>query len=254
MKTGSNVTWLVRLMRNMKLSLSRDPLASRFHAACDAALTRIKATASGSMQVREPQELKSLVAYVEQNDMDRCFIAVDIDEPRLKAALRRAQADIVATGADVKAVEEENIHITLKFLGEIPEDRTARVAELVKGIAFKPFILDFKGIGVFPSSSRPSVVWAGVTGNTSEMLAVFTELEKGLTALGFEPERRPFQPHLTLCRVRGGHNRAQLAEAVEAMADEEFGSQTVKHIRLKKSVLTRSGPIYSNIAESKLLS
>ncbi len=185
--------------------------------------------------------------------MDRCFVAVDIAEPRLRAALLRAQAAIVATGADVKAVEEENIHITLKFLGEIPEERTARVAELVKGIAFKPFTLDFKGVGVFPSPSRPSVVWAGVAGEATEMLSVFTTLEKGLTALGFEPERRPFQPHVTLCRVRGGHNRAQLAEAVEAMAEEEFGPQRVEHIRLKRSMLTRNGPIYSNVAESKAL-
>jgi 2'-5' RNA ligase len=184
---------------------------------------------------------------------DRCFVAVDIDDPPLKAALRRAQGALVATGADVKAVEEENIHITLKFLGEIPEERMARVAELVRGIAFKPFTLEFRGIGVFPAPSRPSVVWAGVSGEASEMLAVFTELERGLKSLGFEPERRPFQPHVTLCRVRSGKNRAQLAEAVNGMEDEEFGPLRVEHIRLKKSVLTRNGPIYSNVAESRAL-
>lgn len=165
----------------------------------------------------------------------------------------RAQRAIVATGADVKAVEEENIHITLKFLGEIPEEKTAQVTSLVKGIAFKPFTLDFRGVGVFPTPNRPSVVWAGVAGEASEMLAVFTELEKGLRALGFEPERRPFQPHVTLCRVRSGRNRAQLAEAIHAMQEEEFGPLRVEHIRLKKSVLTRSGPIYTTAAESKTL-
>jgi len=185
--------------------------------------------------------------------MDRCFVAVDIDDQAVKAALLRAQKAILATGADVKAVEEENIHITLKFLGEIPEEKTAQVASLVKGIAFKPFTLDFRGVGVFPAPSRPSVVWAGVAGEASEMLAVFTELEKGLRALGFEPERRPFQPHVTLCRVRSGRNRAQLAEAIYAMEDEEFGPLRVEHIRLKKSVLTRNGPIYSTAAESRLL-
>jgi 2'-5' RNA ligase len=186
--------------------------------------------------------------------MDRCFVAVDIEEPRLKSALLRAQAALIATGADIKAVEEENIHITLKFLGEIPEERTARVAELVRKIAFKPFILNFHGVGVFPSPSRPSVIWAGVSGEAAEMLTVFTELEKGLTALGFEPERRPFRPHVTLCRVRSGRNRVQLTEAVKQMGDETFGPQRVEHIRLKRSALTRSGPIYSNIAESRTLS
>ncbi len=185
--------------------------------------------------------------------MNRCFVAVEVDEPQLRAALRRVQEALVATGADLKAVEEENIHVTLKFLGEITEERTTRVTELIRGIAFKPFTLDFRGVGVFPSLSRPSVIWAGVAGDASEMLTVFTELESELKALGFEPERRPFQPHVTLCRVRGGYKRAELAEAVEAMAYEKFGLQRVEHIYLKKSLLTRSGPIYSNIAESKAL-
>jgi RNA 2',3'-cyclic 3'-phosphodiesterase len=198
--------------------------------------------------------LKSLAASPESNIMsDRCFVAVDIDDPLLKVALQRAQATLVATGADVKAVEEENIHITLKFLSEIPEARTAQVAELVRGITFKPFTLYFRGVGVFPAPSKPSVVWAGVQGNASEMLAVFTELERGLKALGFEPEMRQFQPHVTLCRVRSGRNRAQLAEAVKMMQDKEFGILMVKHITLMKSVLTRSGPIYSTVAESRAL-
>jgi 2'-5' RNA ligase len=185
--------------------------------------------------------------------VDRCFVAVDIDDPSLKAAFVRTQGIILATGGDVKAVEEENIHITLKFLGEIPETRTTQVAELVKGIAFKPFTLDFHGVGVFPNPSRPSVVWAGVQGDASEMLMVFTELEKGLKTLGFEPERRPFQPHVTLCRVKSGRNRAQLAEAVKGLEDEEFGVLKVEHITLKRSVLTRSGPIYSTVAASKTI-
>jgi 2'-5' RNA ligase len=120
--------------------------------------------------------------------VDRCFVAVDIDDDALMVTFAKAQRAIEATGADVKCVEGENIHITLKFLGEISEAKTSQVADLVKGIAFKPFTLDFKGVGVFPVMSRPSVVWAGVSGEASEMLAVFTELEMGLKALGFEPE------------------------------------------------------------------
>jgi 2'-5' RNA ligase len=85
------------------------------------------------------------------------------------------------------------------------------------------------------------------------MLAVFTELERGLRGLGFEPERRPFQPHVTLCRVRSGRNRAQLAEAIEMMKNEVFGPLRVEHIRFKKSILTRSGPIYTTLTESRIL-
>lgn len=183
---------------------------------------------------------------------DRCFVAVDIDDARLRMAFSRAQRAIESSGADVKCVEDENIHLTLKFLGEIHETKTANVAELVAGISFRAFTLDFCGIGVFPALSRPSVVWAGVSGEASEMLVVFTELERGLNGLGFEPERRPFHPHVTLCRVRSGRNRAQLGEAIEAMRDEVFGPLRVEHIRLKRSVLTRSGPVYTTVAESRV--
>lgn len=82
------------------------------------------------------------------------------------------------------------------------------------------------------------------------MLTVFTALERGLKPLGFEPERRSFQPHVTLCRVKSGKNRVQLVEAVKAMSEEEFGELRVAHISLKKSILTRDGPIYSTVAKS----
>lgn len=182
---------------------------------------------------------------------DRCFIAVDVDDPEVRAAILRAQRVLETTGADVRSVEGENVHITLRFLGEIPEAMSMRVATLVRGISFTPLSLSFEGVGVFPAPSRPSVVWAGIEGDVPELLRVFTELEEGLKALGFEPERRPFQPHLTLCRVRSGRNRAQLMEAVWSMEGERFGQLRVVRIKLKKSVLTRAGPIYSNLAESK---
>jgi 2'-5' RNA ligase len=185
--------------------------------------------------------------------VDRCFVAVDVDDAPLRTAFNRTQRAIESTGADVKSVEGENIHITLKFLGEIPESKTAQVADLIKGISFKSFTLDFHGVGVFPALSRPSVVWAGVSGDASEMLAVFTGLERGLRGLGFEPERRPFQPHVTLCRVKSGRNRAQLAEAIEMMKYEVFGPLRLEHIRFKKSILTRNGPIYTTLAESRVL-
>jgi 2'-5' RNA ligase len=207
-----------------------------------------------SMVSRRGAELKSLAGSALFSHMgDRCFVAVEIDDSAIKMALVRAQRVLEATEADVKCVEEENIHITLKFLGEVPEVKTNQVAELVRGIAFSPFNLDFRGVGVFPNPSRPSVVWAGVSGDVSEMLAVFTELDRGLKSLGFEPERRQFQPHATLCRVRSGRNRVELVEAVRGMEDEEFGVLHVKHITLKRSVLTRSGPIYSTVTESTAL-
>jgi 2'-5' RNA ligase len=210
-------------------------------------------TANGSTLVSKLLGVNIISSLAHLTPMaDRCFVAVDVDDASLRMAFNRVQRVIESTGADVKSVEGDNIHITLKFLGEIPESKTIKVAELVTGISFRAFTLDFCGIGVFPTMSRPSVIWAGVSGEATEMLVVFTELEKGLRGLGFEPERRPFQPHVTLCRVRSGRNRTELAEAVDLMKDEVFGPLKVEHIRLKKSILTRSGPIYTTLAESRV--
>ncbi len=182
---------------------------------------------------------------------DRCFVAIDLDNEVVKNALIKAQRTIESSGADVKSVERENIHITLRFLGEIPEVQTARVADAVRSVEFKPIKLSFEGVGVFPSSARPSVIWAGVTGEVPEVLYVFSRLERLLKDLGFEPERRGFQPHLTLCRVRSSRNISALGDVLKELKDARFGELEVKSIRLKKSVLTGRGPIYSNIAESR---
>lgn len=182
---------------------------------------------------------------------DRCFVAIDIDNEVVKNALIEAQKTIEASGADVKSVERENIHITLRFLGEISEVQTARIVDAVRRIEFKPITLSFEGVGVFPSSARPSVIWAGVTGDVPEILAVFTALEEEFEDMGFEPERRGFQPHLTLCRVRSLRNISVLADVLGILEHARFGELEVRCIRLKKSVLTSRGPIYSNVAESR---
>jgi 2'-5' RNA ligase len=182
----------------------------------------------------------------------RCFVAVDIEDSELLEAFEKAQAVFKSTGADLKSVETGNMHITLRFLGDVPDGEAEGVGDVIRRLEFEPFSLDVNGVGVFPSLSRPSVVWTGLEGERlPEMLRIYTELEKGLKRLGFEPERRGFEPHLTLCRVRSGRNREQLAEVVRGLADEHFGELEVRHLRLKKSVLTSRGPIYSTLAESK---
>lgn len=184
---------------------------------------------------------------------DRCFVSIDIDDPVVKKRLIDIQNTIQHTGADIKSVEDENIHITLRFLGEIAPETTEKISRIIKNITFAPFKIEFQGVGVFPNLSRPSVVWTGISGEMQELMVVFSELEKGLKNLGFEPERRGFQPHLTLCRVRSGRNRAQLVETIRELEGTEVGEMTVEHIKLKKSVLTRTGPIYSTVAESSIL-
>ncbi len=183
----------------------------------------------------------------------RCFISVDIEEPRLLAALSESQRQLEMTGANLKCLERENIHITIRFLGEVRDVKVREIGQMISAIEFEPFKVELRGLGVFPRPSRPRVIWVGISDGVEELSKVYQSLEQGLIETGFKPEVRGFSPHVTIARVRSGRNRDRLMETVMADADKVYGDMEVKHIRLKKSVLTPRGAIYSTIAESRVL-
>ena len=183
--------------------------------------------------------------------MVRCFIAVECNNDEVVEGIRRVQGALESTGANLKHVEPENIHLTLKFLGEIPPHKVDEVAETIKDIGFNPFTFKVEEVGVFPNLRRPSTIWAGITNGVSDLTAVFEEVDSKMGKLGFDRERRRFHPHLTISRVRSGKNRDQLVEELLAVKYQDFGVVDVDRIVLKKSVLTPRGPIYSSLAESK---
>lgn len=183
--------------------------------------------------------------------MVRCFIAVECNNAQVIMGIRQVQGVLDSTGAQIKNVEPENIHLTLKFLGEISQSKVEEIANVIERISFDPFWLNVEGVGVFPNLRRPSVVWAGISDESSTLETIFNELEQELNQLGFERESRSFHPHLTISRVRTGKNRAQLVEELLRLDDYVFGQVWVDRIYLKKSVLTPQGPIYSTLAESR---
>ena len=180
----------------------------------------------------------------------RCFVAVDIENPGVIDAFVRFQGGLLDTGADLKCVERENIHLTMRFLGDVREDLVDDLKGLIEGIRFERFQSEFRGVGAFPNLRRPSVIWVGITRGVEELEGIFNGLEGGLVKLGFRRDGRGFSPHITLARVRSGRNRDRLVEYVSNSADEAFGEFDVKQITLKKSVLTPKGPIYSTLAKS----
>lgn len=182
----------------------------------------------------------------------RCFIAVDVEEAQLLDAIAEAQRRLKSTGADLKLVERENLHITLRFLGEIPPSLAEAIGELIRESGFKPFRVSFRGVGAFPNINRPRVIWIGVSEGADELKRLHARIEKGLIGLGLRGEDRPFTPHLTIARVRSGRNLDRLAMALESLLDIEFGSLIVSSVRLKRSTLTPRGPIYTTLAESAL--
>ncbi|MBN2335209.1 RNA 2',3'-cyclic phosphodiesterase [Candidatus Bathyarchaeota archaeon] len=180
----------------------------------------------------------------------RCFVAVECSSDKLATRFQEARRRLESTQGDVKFVEPENIHLTLKFLGEIEQSRVDEAVEAVKSTSFKPFTVMIEGVGAFPNLRRPRVVWAGITEGVTEFVEIWKSTDLRLSKLGFERERRGFSPHITIGRVRSGRNRDRLAEEIAALGDFEFGRLQVDRIKLKRSVLTPQGPIYSTLAES----
>ena len=180
----------------------------------------------------------------------RCFISVDVEEQGLLDALVGVQGELLSTGADLKLVKRENIHVTMKFLGDVGEDLVEKLKDFIGGVEFSPFHVELRGVGVFPNLRRPRVVWAGLTEGVEELSRVYREVESGVTGLGFRSEVRGFSPHITLARVRSGRSRDAFLERLRGHADDGFGGFLVERVKLKRSVLTPRGPVYSTLAES----
>jgi 2'-5' RNA ligase len=182
-------------------------------------------------------------------EMIRSFIAFDLNNESVLQHFKEAQENLVKTGADLKVVTPQNIHITMRFLGDIKPTMVDSIHEAMKKVAFTSFNCEIRGLGAFPDLRYPRVVWAGIRNGANELRNVFEQLEPNLRQLGFRPDSKGFSAHLTLARVKTGRNKIELARCVQDLADYEFGIVKADCLRLKKSVLTPRGPIYSNLKE-----
>ncbi|MCS7109970.1 MAG: RNA 2',3'-cyclic phosphodiesterase [Candidatus Caldarchaeum sp.] len=179
--------------------------------------------------------------------MVRAFFAVDVKDEAVVGNILSFQREVLRAGGDgLKPVEPENLHITLIFLGEINEPEVTVASRALETIESKPFDIEFRGAGYFPGGGRVNVVWVGVKAGAEELKNLHNQLKGKLRSLRLEDER--FVPHLTVCRVKFIKNKNSLLEAVSKNVDTLFGTQRVEKVALKKSVLTASGPIYSDIA------
>jgi len=179
----------------------------------------------------------------------RSFVAVDLEDPEIRNRITKAQEDLERTGASLKIVSADIMHLTLRFLGEIPQPTVQRVMEALDALRFPSFEVKFSGVGVFPNIRRISVVWVGIVQGQEQLGEIFRQLEPRLRQIGLPPDSKGFSPHMTVARVRSGVRKEELAKCVESMRDVEFGSMKVTAVRLKKSSLTPRGPIYTTIHE-----
>ena len=179
----------------------------------------------------------------------RSFVSIDFEDSQILSRIKSVMSSLSALGGDLKPVEEDNIHLTLKFLGNVSASKLEEIKSSLKQVAFPPFSLEIKGSGAFPSLKRMNVIWVGVGEGWSQVELIFEQIEKLLHQLGFSRETRAFSPHITVARVKSGRKRDEIAAFLGHLTDESFGTFNVQSVRLKQSVLSPSGPKYSTLFE-----
>ena len=181
----------------------------------------------------------------------RTFISVELPD-EVKKNVVELISELDDSGANVKWVKAENLHMTLKFLGWVEDKNLDKLIELAtKAVAGSgSFKAKFFGVGIF--SSR--VVWAGTAEGGGKLCDLAKNLEEVLAKAGFRSEAREFKPHLTIGRVRIKDKKGidKLIKKIESNKNAEFGEALVDRIYIMKSTLTRAGPIYEKYKEVKL--
>lgn len=173
----------------------------------------------------------------------RTFIAVELD-PSFREKILQIQDRF--SEFDLKFVNPEIVHITLKFLGGINESKVCSVAAALDSIMCEPFEAKIEGIGVFPKPSNPKVLWLGATGNFETL---HDDVETLLKPFKFKEDERAFTAHATLARVKflNKGQKSAFINVLNELKNIELGSMQVNKVLLKKSTLTPDGPIYETL-------
>ncbi len=153
-------------------------------------------------------------------------------------------------GIHIKWVRPESIHLTLQFLGDVDQGVIPSIQRGIEKavIGVPPFSLKVKGVGVFPNSKRPRILWMGLTGDTDELINLKTKISNELESIGFPIENRPFKGHLTIGRVKDRIDSRKLYNIIPAQNEYETPFFDVTSVCLFKSRLTPQGAIYSKLA------
>ena len=183
----------------------------------------------------------------------RSFVAIEIS-PDIKAHIKGVQNEFKASTSDVRWVRSEGMHLTLKFLGGIEQERIPEIANVLKecSTATGPFSLGIRSLGAFPNETNPKVIWIGVEDESGRLQAVQQAMEKGLSAIGFKAEKRAFTPHLTLGRLKSPKGKRAISQQLEASRKYDCGTFAVKEICLFKSDLKPSGAVYTKLKTFEL--
>jgi 2'-5' RNA ligase len=176
----------------------------------------------------------------------RIFVAIEISSNEIIDSISKFQSEI---NINAKPVEPHNLHFTLQFLGEISQETVEKVMISLNSVKFSRFMVNFKGVGVFPKLKFPRVIWIGTDENGGNLLIELAKkVENALTPLGFSVDK-PFKPHITVFRIK--NKIEDISKELDKFKSLDFGTQQISGFKLKQSVLSSKGPVYSDLMEIK---
>ncbi|MDY7010084.1 MAG: RNA 2',3'-cyclic phosphodiesterase [Planctomycetota bacterium] len=183
----------------------------------------------------------------------RTFLALPLDE-EIVNRLVDVQQSLAPSGAPVRWVDAENLHLTIKFLGDVTDEQLPEVCRAAEDSArqVEPFEFSVARIISVPQAGAMRMVWVGVEELSGRLERLHELLEESYAEMGFKKENRSFRPHLTLGRVKGGRNVRELRQAVAGITETSFGLQPAEELIVFSSQLTPDGPVYSPMAKIKL--
>lgn len=187
--------------------------------------------------------------------MPRLFTAVDLSE-----SVRQRALDLIErlrpAAQGIKWVQDSQLHITLKFLGDVAQERVRDVQEVISAAAqtLEPFEIEVAGAGAFPSNRRPNILWLGVREGTDSLDKLFRAIQRPLVKLRIPREERRYSPHLTLGRMKHGQRAlGKLADVLKEFADYSAGVSPIREVVLYESQLLPEGPLYTPLTRARLM-
>jgi len=171
----------------------------------------------------------------------RIFVAIEVSDKDVLNSIHKIQTEL---NIKAKPVELHNMHFTVQFLGEVSEEMVGKISDALNSIEFSSFSISFASIGVFPNPNSPRVIWIGTDDGVNELEKLAEMIRSKLSHLGFSPDKK-FKPHVTMFRVK--NKIEDLSSKLEKFSSCSFGKQLVSEIKLKKSELTSTGPIYTDL-------
>jgi 2'-5' RNA ligase len=179
----------------------------------------------------------------------RTFIAITLS-PEIQQALSQIQNHLKKLDCDIKWVKPENIHLTLKFLGEVKLKKIDIIRRVLEDL-FKntrPIDIELTQLGAFPNTKHPQILWAGLKNKDQRISRLFFDLEEKLGKIGFKKENKLFSPHITIGRIRSSKNLNSLSKEISNCSLPIRLKQAARNITLYKSTLTSQGPIYEALS------